>query len=440
MDLDKAFVSSLLSCPDQTAFSRVMMGGFRKERLQGEGRIVLEVVLQHLVDYGSLPSLSVVQGKTGILLDPVTESPEFFAREIQGRSIATGLHSTIENVTKLLRGPSADPWNALAAMSEQIRQVQRESVGSTGLESLPALSRSAYDWYQRVKSGERGILTPWQSLNEGLLGFWPEDFILFVARAKTGKTWCAILLAREAWKQGKKVLFVTTEMSKLAIARRFSAIDLRLAYKQVVRGELGAFEEERWLKACEEYEKDDRWKVIGGDFDYHVGTLWAYVDSFEPDLVVGDGIYLLHTDERSDKKSDRAASVYDELKRGAKRFHIPIVSTTQFNRSSKVGTKDPDLATIAQTDSSGWNADGAFAMTQDDEQKKNKRMFIRPMAVREGAIDDFEVNWDFDTMDFTELVKVTHQQPGAGPTPGTPGASGSAPDPNDPNDPNMTLF
>lgn len=436
MDLDKAFVYSLLNA-GKDAYSKLMIEGFRKDRLQGEGRIALDVVLQHFVEYGDFPSLNVVQGKTGILLDSVTEPPAFFARELQGRSIATGLHAAVENVSKLLRTANADPWAALASISEQIRQVQRESVGATGLESLPALSRQSLDWYMRVKNGERGILTPWPSLNNGLLGFWPEDFIIFVARAKTGKTFAAILIAREAWKQGKKVLFVSTEMSKLALSRRFTAIDLRLPYSQVIRAELGVFEEERWLKACDEYEKDTRWKVIGGDFDFSLGTLWAYVDSFEPDFVVADGITLLHTDDKSDKKSDRAASVYDDLKRGAKRFHIPICATTQFNRSSKVGTKDPDLATIAQTDASGWNTDGAFALTQDDEQKKNKRMFVRPMAVREGNIDDFETNWDFETMDFTELVKVTHQQPGSGPAPGVPGATGSQPDPNDPN---MSLF
>lgn len=431
MDMDKAFVYAILT-GGREKLNEVMAKGFTKTRLRGEGAKLYDEILTYFGQYDDLPSVSMIEAKFGVTLDPVQEPADFFAHELEGREICTLLGSVWKDTEDHMK--QGDPWEALLQIASGVRKVQEVITSGEALQSLPALTKLAYDWYLRIKAGERGILTPWPTVNNTTLGLWPEDFILFVARGGVGKSWAAVLIAHCAWMAGKKVLFLTTEMSKLAISRRFSAVHLRLPYGQVTSGTLGSFEEERWQKATEELECDTRWKIIGGNFNYHVGSLWAYVDSFEPDLLVVDGLYLLRTEERYDKKNEQAASVYDEVKRGAKRFKLPIVATTQFNRTVKPGAKDPDIAGIAQTDASGWNADCAYALMQDADMKLQKRMMMQPMKVREGRMEPFESNWDFDCMDFTELVKVTHSPPGSGTPPTDPGAA-----PGDPND-IMTLF
>jgi hypothetical protein len=143
--------------------------------------------------------------------------------------------------------------------------------------------------------------------------------------------------------------------------------------------------------------------------------------------LVVDGLYLLKTDERSEKKNERAANVYDDLKRGAKRFKIGILGTTQFNRQVKVSSANPDIANIAQTDAAGWNADAAYALGRTDSQKKMRRMSIKPLKIREGDMFEVECHWDFERMDFSECQRVTHTPPGGPGGPAGPSGGGSPP-------------
>jgi hypothetical protein len=59
------------------------------------------------------------------------------------------------------------------------------------------------------------------------------------------------------------------------------------------------------------------------------------------------------------------------------------------------------------TDVAGWNADLIFGLIQTEEMKKNKRLAFKPLKVREGESEEIECNWDFTTMNFSELPKAS---------------------------------
>jgi KaiC/GvpD/RAD55 family RecA-like ATPase len=425
MDLDKSFVFSLLQ-EDKDKLADIVRKNFRADLLEGDGLAAFTFVIDFYAKHQVMPSVGAVEGRLGLVLDPVTEPVDFWVGELRNRYAFGACQDVISQAnTALLAG---DPRQAVDLLYTNSRQTHDYLHTSDALlQSLPGLSESGQDWYERIRNGERGIPFPWPSITDTTMGIWPEDLILFVARGGVGKSFAAILIAREAWLQGKKVLFLTTEMSQLAVALRFTAIHLQLDYGKMRRGELGVFEEQRWKDALPELQKDERWQIVGGDFDFRVETLWAYVDDFRPDLLVVDGLYLLKTDERSEKKNERAANVYDDLKRGAKRFKIGILGTTQFNRQVKVSSANPDIANIAQTDAAGWNADAAYALGRTDSQKKMRRMSIKPLKIREGDMFEVECHWDFERMDFSECQRVTHTPPGGPGGPAGPSGGGSPP-------------
>ena len=219
-------------------------------------------------------------------------------------------------------------------------------------------------------------------------------------------TWAAAIIAHHAWAVGgHKVLFGTTEISKIRIAMRFAAIHFKLPYREIRLGKLDAFNEKKMRDGIKDIMDAEGLYVIGGDFDFRVESYENAVEEVAPELSILDGAYLLKTQGQT--RTERAANAFDELKRICKRTKCPSIVTMQFNREVKAGSKaTADAGNIALTDVAGWNADLAYGLIQSEDMKKDRRMIFKPLKVREGEGEEFEVNWDIDKVNFTELPKL----------------------------------
>jgi len=218
-------------------------------------------------------------------------------------------------------------------------------------------------------------------------------------------SWTAILLAGTAWEQGKKVLVATTEMSKETMVQRYLATKFRLPYGDFRKGKLDSFTEKRFRDGVASIANSPNLNIVGGDFDFSMDTFAGICMDEKPDLVIVDGAYLLKVPGIT--RTERAANVFDELKRIAKRSKAAVVATMQFNREVKVNqAKTVQADSIAMTDVAGWNADLIFGLIQTEEMKKNRRMTFKPLKVREGESEEIECNWDFERMDFSEIPKA----------------------------------
>lgn len=219
-------------------------------------------------------------------------------------------------------------------------------------------------------------------------------------------TWTAVQLALHAWQQKKRVLFASTEISRLRIGIRLFALMGKLNYKEFTHGRLTIFSEPKFYQMVEEFLHEEGLYVVGGNFDFRVEALSAAIDEIRPDFLVLDGAYLLRTSGAT--RTDQAANAFNELKRLSIRHEIPVATTHQFNREVKTNIASSVRAeSIGLTDVAGWNADLIVGLVQTDDMKRDKKMRLKPLKAREGAGDEVEINWDLDTMDFRELGIVT---------------------------------
>jgi replicative DNA helicase len=237
-------------------------------------------------------------------------------------------------------------------------------------------------------------------------------------------TWCTIQISHHAWKiDKKKVLFATTEVSKLRIAMRFAALHLKFPYELVRKGKLSAFQEQKFKDALDEIKhamNTDDLNVVGGEFNFSLEGLEGAIEEAEPDLLIMDGAYLLKS--AGTNRIERAANAFDDLKRLAVRKGIPGVVTTQFNREVKANQANSvKTESIALTDVAAWNADMIIGLVQTDDMRRDRRMIMKPLKGREGPAEEFECNWDFDQMRFDELPKA------GGPGGGGGGGGGGGP-------------
>jgi replicative DNA helicase len=418
MDYDKGLVLAVLR-EGKPALKKVRESVPTLDYLTGDGKTAYDFLVTYTSTQGELPSLQLVQQHTGIDLDPdpigkdtEVEAPAgWWADQIVERRLHMQMQETAKNITRFLE--DKDPTAALYSAENALRGIRKENLARENkIETLGPLSQQVWQYYQDVKSGKRGILTPWPTVNDATLGFWPQDLAIFVARTGVGKTWATILIALEAWRNGHRTLFATTEISRVRIAMRFLAAAYKLPYNEFRRGKLDMFTEKRFQEALKEIMDDEQLFVAGGNFDFRVETFSASIDEIDPEFVILDGAYLLKVEGKN--RTERAATAFDELKRLANVHEKPTVVTTQFNREVKQNiASSAKLESIGLTDVAGWNSDIVYALVQTDEMKKDREMIFKPLKTREGIGAEVKVQWDLDRMEFPEL-EVTNPNSGGG--------------------------
>jgi replicative DNA helicase len=401
-DLDVALASAIVS-GGRDALRRVIESGLTADLLEGEGKTAYTFIIDFYKKYSALPTDDVVMAEAGVILVPSPEPLAYLVDALYERKLHKTIHSGTEAIIKHLE--RKEPVKGREAVEELLRSLRKLDTRGALVESLPALGDKVVQYYEKIKRGERGIQTPWPTINDATMGFWPEDLALFVARMGIGKTWSALQIAGCAWEQGKKVLVATTEMTKERMAMRYFAVKLRLPYRDFRQGKLDMVSEKKFYDGIQAMLNSPNFNIVGGDFDFAMETFAGIVMDEKPDLVVVDGAYLLKVAGLT--RTERAANVFDELKRLAKRSKAAVIATMQFNREVKVNqAKTVQADSIAMTDVAGWNADLIFGLIQTEEMKKQKRMAFKPLKVREGEAEEIECYWDFDTMNFSEIPKA----------------------------------
>ena len=399
MDLDTMFAAALVA-EGKPALRHALELGVSETHLSGQGAEVFAFVCSYLKEYGDMPSVEIIGGKLGIELHPVEGKAAFFADEVLNRRLHVELVPKVRDWVDLLE--KAKPRDMVSDAETTLRRIRQE-YRTARVESLTRMGTEVWEDYQRMKKGQWGIEIPWPTINEAMLGMWPEDLILFVARVGVGKSWTGLMLAKHAWALGKRVLFVTTEMSRLNIARRFVALHLRLPFKQFRRGQLGEFVEKQVEGELKALAETDGFYIIGGDFNFTFEDLETAIDEAEPDLLIVDGAYLMKA--AGTNRTERAASAFDELKRVGKRHKFPVVATSQFNREVKAGAADTiSLERIALTDTASWNADTVIAINRTEDMRRDNLAEMILLKNREGSGtgEPVTLNWNFDEMLFSE--------------------------------------
>lgn len=412
MDLDKGLVAAILR-EGILGLTRARDKLYNEDLLVGEGRSAYDYIIDFHSNYGAVPEERLIIEKTGVDLDPDPigkgepyKGPvDWWLDQILARRLSKQLRECSKDLIANLDGDK--PLEALDAVEKALQGIRKEQqVTNASIQTLGTLGGEVWDYYQAVKAGKRGILTPWDSMNEATFGFWPSDLAVFVARVGIGKTWTAVLLALHAWKNGHKVLFGTTEISRVRIAMRLIAAHYKLCYDHLRKGKLGSFAEARLEHGLKEILDDQNFYVAGGNFDFRVESFASSLIDIAPELTILDGAYLLRVEGKT--RTERAANAFDELKRIANGQEIPTVVTMQFNRGVKANVASSvDIGNIALTDVAAWNADLGYALIQTDDMKAAKTMTFKPLKVREGVGETFDVTWDLDTMNFPEVPRGT---------------------------------
>ena len=274
-------------------------------------------------------------------------------------------------------------------------------------------------YYDKVeknqKSGIFGISTGFPTLDGLFYGWKPGEFISIIARLGLGKSWLLSYFALQAFHTGKRVLFVSPEMSKEQVEDRLDTIYSYMLRGQAVQNSMLSFGRGIDASVYEQYLKsiknEDRFHIYDSDLrqPFTVRSITDMVETIRPDMVVVDGVPLLAPDFSTGSAThweDFKVISYG-LKRLAETMKVVVMAASWANReagvdpNSKQRTTDlslhPTIEQISYSDAIGQASDMAFsiALPKDPAERKTSRT-IKMLKSRSTKLMEGLIKIDFD--------------------------------------------
>jgi replicative DNA helicase len=355
---------------------------------------------------------------------------EIISDMLDTRARAT-IQGGIVHLDELLRQEGVDA--AAEYLGELSRELSRNSASTSHMKSdLADAIPDFMESYDKLAEGGGivGIPCAWEPLNEAMGGLQPGTVTILYAPPKSAKTFMGLELgAVHPFEAGNaRVLVVTYEMPVRQIWRRILARLCRLEYGAVTKGKLShdardeCFDQ---LSELQEIQIANMQEQLGSGYrdirvvhgmGQGINHVRNEIEQFEPDIVLIDGLYLMGNDRQGGKRDvdwKANTAVTQDLKVLATECNIPIVGTTQANRSGskrKAGADMDDYNDIGFGMGAVMDADSVIRLHKIKNAQNEDRILVTMPAVRETEIDAFVLRF-VPMMDFgVEMINVTQEQ------------------------------
>jgi replicative DNA helicase len=252
--------------------------------------------------------------------------------------------------------PMNDPADNAEWMSAQLDSLASEQASSAitihaaGVNAIEQIEAAA------KRKGQRGVLTGLQHMDECHGGWMPGNLIILAARPGVGKTAMAEQIAIHNALRGKRVLYVTLEMTKEELALRALCPEADVDGRRVRTGDVDEMERQA-LRDGLRYLQDlgiviwDRPITLAG-----IRGLARYERAIKPlDFIVVDYIGLVTPDDQRAPRHEQIGRISRGLKILAKEIDVPVLALAQLNREAE--TKQPTLANLRDSGSLEQDAD-----------------------------------------------------------------------------------
>lgn len=198
-------------------------------------------------------------------------------------------------------------------------------------DSIFNISNSMLDFLENDK--QRGFKFGIPVLDDVIGGLYECELITIAARSGGGKSALAQQIMLNAVAQGKKVLFISREMSALQvlmrnITKKTGISSNKMKYKNL--------KEEDWEEIVSYINGVTSENLIYiNDKISTVGGIRNRIRQINPDLVIVDYVQLLSLEERMQSREREVASLSRELKNITLDFEIPVIQLSQLNDEMK---------------------------------------------------------------------------------------------------------
>lgn len=399
-------LAKLLSENRLKTFSKVKREFFIQHEIE-----IYDFIYNYFKDYGELPSIELVSQNTDLQNTVPKDSFNYYMEELIKRSLYNRLITLHGETSQLLK--DKDVYKAVDNIQDFVKSTEiLRNDGQGNLKTMADLGHEVLEFIKeaRLVEGITGIPTGWPTLDKETNGFQNGDLYTVLARPKAGKSASMAYLAEACHKSGNIPLFISMEMKSLQIARRYFAMRAGLNMNFVKSGRVSSFVEDRITEVINLLTNSHPFYFTEGQFRKNIHEVVALILGLKPSAVYLDAAYLLKMMYSSKlNKWERITEIVESLKEAAIRGNIPIIVSFQLNREA-MKAKQIGLEHAQLSDAIGQISSATLAIEEEMPEDNdtfisviNDLRYINIIGGREGEHGGFAINWDWRTMNFSEI-------------------------------------
>ena len=260
----------------------------------------------------------------------------------------------------------------------------------------------AISYFEQIKklqeSGTHGIYTGLAGFDNYMpAGITPGQLGVLLAYPAIGKSWMALYLAAQAWKNGKCPLIVSLEMTEAEVRNRMFTIlgGGVWSHRKLSRGEVETDMMKKWMEKTFDGKPSIHIISNEGIGEVTPSVLRGKIDQYNPDIVFVDYLNLMSSNQRTDNEVVKMKNLSRELKLLAISEEIPIVAISSATPDDI--TDMNSVPTLGQTSWSrqiAYDADWLLALGRAANSDVLEAVFRKN---RNGFLGEFVVQVDFDS-------------------------------------------
>ena len=263
----------------------------------------------------------------------------------------------------------------------------------------------------------QGVLfdTPYTQLNNLIVAMRSENLVTLSGRPAIGKTWCLLLFALHFFKQGRRVLLVSKEMSEDEFVERLDGIDAELNWQRFRNGTLLPVQRKRYKRKLDERKKQKGHLFVVGDTQLKGETLdnlAVDINNYSPDVVLVDSVQQYEVRGARDE-IQKVVQLSRVTKRIAKIRKVLLIQTVHQNRQAegKKGVKSGGLGGLSWGDATGRDSDLVFEIySNEKEGRESQYRMFKIIKGRDTGYGEFRINFKMvPKIDLSEMKKVKNR-------------------------------
>lgn len=392
---DKLFVSKIIQDKSIAEVMDVPAKFIQHE----EYRKAYKYIQDYFRDHGEIPTVRVMQADCpkAVLMavdEPWTVIISRVRAQYKNQVINEGMARVVEYQE------ANDPDGAATAMAALVGRLHNDLPTSRDVDvTANGDERLARYLHRKNNPGEMvGIPSGFPTIDKATQGFQPGQLITLTGLPKASKSAIALLMAKYAQEYGKRVLYITFEMTCEEQEERLDAYRAGINDMKLLSGNLTEDEFRKVTLAV--HETENLPPLVFSEDCMTVTAIGAKIDLMKPDIVIVDGVYMMEDEEGFDKGSPQAlANIVSNLKFMAMNREICIIDVTQ---STPARTKGETLNNDSMMGSRSFAQYSNVVIGVERTDDVQIRI-LKVIMTRRGVPCSVKVFMDFNTGTFEEM-------------------------------------
>lgn len=358
---------------------------------------LFEFIRDYYVEYSVAPTREVIKDKIGVTIPEVTGETEYHLGAARDSYVKQRLGNLLLTIN---RGLDEYPAQQLVAEMQKASNVlQKYTSGAKDVNMTDSDSAQAYfDKLRNASDSDRpGIRTGFDNLDAsyptGLMG---GQSIICIGYSGHGKSLFTAKMAVNIWKQKKRVLVFSLEMSPEEYRERVYALlgegalsMTDLATGKITDEDFKAFADEHLLDANDFIVVSNE-----GRSDVTPSLIQSKIDTYKPDFVLLDYLQLMMDNGRAEGMTPRMMNLSREIKLMAASNNIPIMSISAVtDDEGKKRNGPPKVSQVAWSRGLEYDANMIIAVHKHED---TDIIQVVSRKVRNGKPYDFIIEVDFE--------------------------------------------